>query len=127
MAPFGRRRLPVAAAATLCAAGAVAPSTTHAQFPPDSFTNLQVLPEDIAPRALINTMRGFALGLGVRCHFCHVGEEGTPLPEFDFAADEKPTKRKAREMLRMARAINAEFLPRLEERSPVADDPLRVG
>jgi tetratricopeptide (TPR) repeat protein len=99
------------------------PQPGQAQFPPDSFTNLQVLPKDIETRELINTMRGFAIGLGVRCEFCHVGEPGQPLASFDFAADEKPTKAKARVMLRMVQHINGEHLAELEERS---DPPIRV-
>ena len=83
----------------------------RAQFPPDSLVNLQVLPEDIEVRELIGTMRGFALGLGVRCEHCHVGEEGQPLSTFDFPADEKPTKAKAREMLRWCRRSMESTLP----------------
>lgn len=62
-------------------------------------------------------MRGFALGLGVRCEFCHVGEPGQPLSAFDFAADKKKTKLKAREMLKMVRAINDDHLAGMDERS----------
>jgi tetratricopeptide (TPR) repeat protein len=102
---------------------ALLPGTAQAQFPPDSFTNLQVLPEDIGTRELIGTMRSFALGLGVRCSFCHVGEEGRPLATFDFAADDKAEKLKAREMIRMARSINSEHLASLEER---VDPPIEV-
>lgn len=93
------------------------PGVVQAQgrFPPDSFTNLKVLPKDITPRELLGTMRGFALGLGVRCTFCHVGEEGKPLGTYDFASDKKPTKRKARVMLRMVEAINHEYLPKVHE------------
>ena len=98
----------------------LAPEPARAQFPPDSFTNLKVLPKDIESRALINTMRGFARGLGVRCEFCHVGEAGQPLSSFDFAADDKATKRKAREMLKMVNGINTEHLANLEERSDPA-------
>lgn len=105
----------------LMSLGALAPAA--AQFPPDSLVNLQVLPEDIGIRELINTMRGFATGLGVRCQHCHVGEEGMPLAEFDFPADEKATKAKAREMLRMVQAINGEHLANLANRS---DPPIEV-
>jgi tetratricopeptide (TPR) repeat protein len=94
-----------------------------AQFPPDSAVNLKVLRPDIEIRALIGTMRGFALGLGVRCQFCHVGEEGLPLSEFDFPSDEKVTKRKAREMLRMVETINTQLLVNVPERS---DPPVEV-
>jgi len=36
------------------------------RFPPDSFTNLKVLPKNIDQRALLATMRGFEMALGVR-------------------------------------------------------------
>ncbi len=51
----------------------------------------------MTPRQVINVMRGFAMGLGVRCEHCHVGEPGQPLGSFDFVSDEKPTKEKARD------------------------------
>ena len=41
--------------------------------------NLKVLPEDISSADLGATMKGFALGLGLRCENCHVGEAGKPL------------------------------------------------
>ncbi|MEE8370529.1 MAG: c-type cytochrome [Sphingomonadales bacterium] len=69
--------------------------------------NLQVLPKDISSGELSKTMRGFALGLGVRCQYCHVGEAGMPLSKFDFPADEKETKATARLMLQMMADINA--------------------
>ena len=69
--------------------------------------NLQVLPADISPRDLSRIMRGNALGLDVRCQYCHVGEEGQPLSEFDFAADVKETKAIARKMFKMMFEINA--------------------
>jgi hypothetical protein len=88
-----------------------------AQFPPDSLVNLKVLPKDMAVRDVINTMRGFAEALGVRCQYCHVGAEGDPLSEFDFVSDEMPTKQKAREMLRMVGAINGDWLATLPRRT----------
>lgn len=94
----------------------VLPATAVAQIP-DTYTNLTVLPEDISRNQLVRTMRGFAIGLGVRCHFCHVGEEGKPFSEWDFASDDKPTKETARVMLRMVQAINGEYLPRIAHQS----------
>lgn len=97
------------------------------QAPPSEpgFENLQVLPPDIGRPALMDVMR-FDLvgGLGVRCSTCHVGEEGRPLSEYDFPADDKPMKRKAREMMRMTRAINEELLAGLEAR---LDPPVQVN
>jgi tetratricopeptide (TPR) repeat protein len=88
----------------------------EAQFPPERTKNLKVLPMDIPIRALVDTMAGFTRALGVRCTYCHVGREGEPLATYDFAADEKAEKAKAREMLRMVTAINSEHLAKLATR-----------
>ena len=60
-------------------------------------------------------MKGFAMGLGLRCENCHVGEPNTPLETFDFESDEKAMKRKARVMLKMVQAINSEHVPALND------------
>jgi hypothetical protein len=88
-----------------------------AQFPPDHPKNLKVLPMDIPVRALLDTMRTFTGALGVRCNFCHVGKEGEPLSSYDFAADDKPEKTKARVMMRMVKAIDGEYLTQLASRT----------
>lgn len=92
------------------------PTPTAGQLP-DTFTNLQVLPDDISRPELIGFMRSFSFATGLRCSGCHMGEEGRPFSEYDFAADERPTKRKARAMLRMVQAINEEHLAVLPERA----------
>jgi len=86
------------------------------KFPPDSFTNLKVLPKTIGKQELIATMRSFALGLGVRCTYCHVGREGAPLDSLKFASDDKRPKRAARVMLDMVNHINQEHLADVPER-----------
>lgn len=86
---------------------AVAWGATAVAQVPSTFTNLQVIPKDIAQRPLIDMMRGFVFALDVRCEHCHVGE-GNDLSKFDFAADTKPTKLTARRMLKMLAAINAD-------------------
>jgi hypothetical protein len=68
--------------------------------------NLKVLPQDIPGPQLLSTMKFFSLSLGVRCTFCHVGEEGKPLSTFDFASDAKQEKQTARKMLAMVHRIN---------------------
>lgn len=105
-----------AAALAITAATIAVPGTMHAQFPPDSLVNLQVLPQDITFRELIGVMRGFTSALGVRCQYCHMGEAGQPLSTFDFPSDARETKRKARVMIRMVRSINQEHLAGLESR-----------
>ena len=96
----------------------VIPITTLAQQRVDVFAdpeNLKVLPKDINSDELSTTMRGFAMGLGVRCETCHVGEPNTPLHTFDFASDEKAMKQKARLMIKMVNEINGELVPRLDD------------
>ncbi len=86
--------------------------------------NLEVLPQDISSRELGETMKGFAMGLDVRCETCHVGEAGQPLDTFDFASDEKPMKQKARRMLKMVMAINTDHVASLNDIE--ASDPVEV-
>jgi tetratricopeptide (TPR) repeat protein len=95
----------------------------RAQFPPDAFTNLQVLPKDITQSELIDVMAGFTRALGVRCTHCHVGDPAQPLATYRFDLDEKPAKRKARAMLAMVQAINQDHLSKLDSRN---DPPVRV-
>jgi len=105
-----------AVAVSFLVAFGAGPLAAQGRFPPDSFTNLKVLPKDIAPRVLIDTMKSFALALGVRCVYCHVGQEGQPLASIDFASDEKRPKRVARVMLHMVNHINGEHLAEVPDR-----------
>ena len=82
---------------------------------PDKPKNLTVLPKTTTGRELQRTMLSFTNGLGVRCVFCHVGEEGKDLSEYDFVADSKPEKNTARTMIRMVNAINTEYLSGLRK------------
>jgi len=82
----------------------------------EGFKNLQVLSEDISRERLMSVMRGFSRSTGMRCATCHVGEEGSPLSTYDFAADDKSAKLKAREMMRMVQAINGTYLADLPGR-----------
>lgn len=111
-----RRTLAVSFTLALLAAGlwSLNPVPAAAQEGRDIWSdpqNLQVLPKDIDPQMLRGLMVGAAQGLGVRCWACHVGEEGQPLPEFDFQSDEKKMKKIAREMFKMTLRINQETMP----------------
>ncbi len=92
------------------------------KFPPDSLVNTQVIPRSTPVTQVIGQMRNITGGLGVRCQFCHIGEEGQPLDRFDFATDEKRTKVVARQMMRMVQEINA----RLDSLPGRASPPLQV-
>ena len=87
---------------------------------PEEPENLKVLPDGVKGRELGAVMRGFAMGLGVRCQYCHGGKAGQEfnprdLTTFDFASDEKPAKQKARLMLKMVKSINETQLAGLSE------------
>jgi tetratricopeptide (TPR) repeat protein len=105
------RRAGLTVLLAIIALGALdSPAAAQGKFPPDSFKNLKVLPKNISQRALLDTMRGFALALGVRCVYCHVGKEGQPLDSVNFRSDDKRTKRAARVMMHMVMHINEEHL-----------------
>jgi len=78
------------------------------QWTPPTPKNLQVLPKDMPPKAVVQTMRSFAQGLGVRCQHCHVfkGTNADDLNSYDFASDEKEEKKIARVMLKMVMSNN---------------------
>lgn len=107
----------------LGAALALPTATTLAQIP-ERFENLQVLPREISRPELTRIMRGFTQALGVRCEFCHVprlDEAGQPVRgggglNLNFASDERPTKLKARFMLRMTDSLNRVTLAALPDR-----------
>ena len=86
------------------------PPTASAQIP-EKFTNLQLLPKDTSREQLVQTMRSFANALGVRCSHCHANTSPEDFKTFDFASDDKETKRVARAMMRMTREINGRLLP----------------
>ncbi len=84
---------------------------------PEKSKNLKVLPADTSPDRLRAAMRGFTGALGVRCNYCHVGEEGKPLSTFDFPSDANPNKDRAREMMRMVGSV-AGHLQKIEPSGP---------
>lgn len=79
------------------------------------YKNLKVFPKDISRADLLFNMKFFALSLGVRCTFCHVGGEGKPLSTFDFTSDAKEKKLTARKMLAMAHRINQQDFDQAED------------
>ena len=96
---------------------ALLPGTVVSQGIPEEYTNLQILPEGIQRAELVGIMRDAAIGLGVRCSFCHTVSNALNSPDDDFASDDKPTKLKARRMMRMVQAINQDHVANLPARS----------
>jgi len=85
------------------------PQAGPAPFANPPYKNLKVFPQDITRPQLLSNMKLFSQSLGVRCTFCHVGQEGAPLSTLDFASDAKQHKLIARDMLRMAHRLNTEL------------------
>ncbi len=81
------------------------PQATPSQGPniPDKYTNLQVLPKTISKPELVGIMKQFCITFKVRCSYCHVANDD--LSEANFAADDKPTKADARDLLRKILAV----------------------
>jgi Photosynthetic reaction centre cytochrome C subunit len=67
---------------------------------PREFINLQVLPEDIGTREMFEVMKQMSSDLGAECQTCHRTDIR------DFASDELPAKRKAREKMLMTQKMN---------------------
>ena len=110
------------AVALLAVAPLMPPATVAAQaprpFPPAALENVQVLPPDAPVGEVIGVMKGFTQALGVRCQFCHVGEEGQPLGAFDFVSDARAPKGIARTMMRMMADVNQRLAAELPAASP---------
>ncbi|MEO8257879.1 MAG: c-type cytochrome [Acidobacteriota bacterium] len=83
--------------------------------------NLQVLPKETTQPQVLQAMQQFTAALGVQCSHCHVQAAAAPggrgdagggrgrggaAPAFDFASDDKPQKKTARQMMLMVREIN---------------------
>jgi len=76
--------------------------------PPDApqYKNLKVLPKKLTHEQLGKYMDEWSKALGVRCNFCHArGADG----KNDFASDDKPEKKMAREMFAMTAKINKKY------------------
>ena len=85
--------------------------------------NLQVLSENMSIQQVRRVMFQFNNALGVRCIYCHVGEEGKPPSTYDFASDDKETKETARAMMRMVQVINDDHIYEL----PDGDESIAVN
>ena len=96
----------ISLALAFAAAPLAAQGPRGGKFPPDSLVNTKVIPHNTPVREVLGTMRGFTMALGVRCQFCHQGEEGQPLSTYDFPSDRKETKLIARQMMRMVAEID---------------------
>lgn len=115
----------------------VAPAVLAQGGPPPK--NLQVLPKEMTRQQVQAVMMNFTAALGVRCEHCHMEDKNAPAPPpagaapagapagrgggppLDFAADDKETKKIAREMLKMVQDINGRYLPLTGRTTPGRD------
>ena len=110
---MSRKTFALVAAVVLAACTAMQQQKSQIRADQGVFHNLQVFPQNITHDELIAAMRGFARGLGVRCDHCHVANPPGSKEQFDFPNDAKPEKNVARTMLRMTRAVNADYLSKV--------------
>ena len=68
-----------------------------------------MLPTEIPQERLLSIMRNYNSALGVKCTFCHVGQDGER-ETMDFASDANPHKDIARRMMAMTRRLNEQDL-----------------
>jgi hypothetical protein len=85
--------------------GLALPLTAAAQEtrPPRPNENVKVLTE-LEGQPLRQEMQRISAALGVKCDYCHV--------QGNAASDEKSTKRTARRMIEMTKALNAQNFPK---------------
>jgi hypothetical protein len=114
------RLLPILFLAATTAALAQAPATPPAgaparrPMPPPS--NLKVLPKDMTSQQVVAIMRSWEGELGVECEYCHAKDPATG--RNNFASDANPIKDRARVMMKMTSAIDADYLTQLTSPKP---------
>jgi hypothetical protein len=89
---------------------ALAAGTALAEIP-DTFTNLEIFPQDIGKRQLLEVMSDFSTALGVKCIYCHVQKTPGDFDSIDWASDDLQHKVVSRGMMTMVGNINREHLP----------------
>src|SRR5215813_1014721 len=82
------------------------PARPKSNLIPDRFVNLQVLPRDIKKPQLVGIMKQFCMTFNVRCLHCHSVSDDLTKGSFD--SDEKESKHKARELLKMIYATEGQ-------------------
>jgi hypothetical protein len=79
------------------------------------FKNVKIL-GDVPAARLLRTMQGFTRSLGVACTHCHVAG--------DWDSEDKDDKQVARDMMKMTRAINEEYIKPIKS---IAEDKPNVN
>src|ERR1700682_5927299 len=85
-------------------------AATHTPPQKEQWKNLKLLPKNIDEEQMERIMYKYTRQLGVTCSFCHPDTKPGIFPvRVDFATDEKPEKRTARNMMRMTDKINKKY------------------
>jgi hypothetical protein len=72
--------------------------------------NLKVIPKSTNPDQMERMMTQYDKQLGVTCSYCHPDTKADIFPRrVDFATDDLPEKRTARDMMRMTDKINRKY------------------
>lgn len=75
--------------------------------------NLKVLDTTLTHDELIAIMGSYTVALGVHCDHCHARKGDPKSRDMDWASDSIPAKQTAREMIKMMRAINGDFIGKI--------------
>ena len=107
--------------AGLGAQQAAPPANPLEDWKPEALHNIEVLPKDITPDALIKLMKDWNASLNVDCVFCHKGQVGKPWSTYDFTDTTKKRHEVARLMVKSTTGLNEAFKDLGE-----ADEPVKV-
>jgi len=108
---------------TLCACLAIAQAPTQPAGPLPKPKNLKALPAKTTGDELDKIMKQYRGDLGVKCEFCHEGNEDPN--KINYASDDNPTKEVARYMINMTADLNDKYLAEMPDRSYA--DPITCG
>ena len=75
--------------------------------------NLKVLDSTMSHDELIDIMGSYTDALGVHCDYCHARSGDPTSRDMDWASDKIPAKETTREMIKMMRIINGEYLGKM--------------
>jgi len=104
-------------------AGAAPGGMQRPRGPRPAPTNLKALPKDTTGDQVITYMHEYEGALGVECEYCHAKNAETK--RNDFPSDANPVKDKARLMIKMTEAINAQYVSTLTDPKPA--NPVTCG
>jgi hypothetical protein len=85
-------------------------SATRSGQEDPKWKNLKVLPKTLDDDQMDRIMNQYKRQIGVGCDYCHTYTKPDVFPKrMDFASDELPAKRIARDMMRMTYKINKKY------------------